>query len=159
MAELGVALHTGDWKLDDEPALGKPTDEEYAQIKKHPEFSEQILRRVDDFSRLADVACAHHERLDGRGYHHRLTADHLPTEARLLVVADVCEALTADRPYRDGMPWEKVWGIMTGDAGTAFCPDSVEALGRYHEKTTVTPRIEAQLEAIEKAVGDAAKLV
>ena len=138
---------------------GRPTDAEYAAIKKHPEYSERILRRVNDFSRLADVACAHHERLDGRGYHHRLEGDELPTEARLLVVADVCEALSADRPYRGGMPWEKAWGIISGDAGTAFCPDSVAALGAWHEKTAVTPRVEAQLERIEKAVADAAELV
>ena len=66
---------------------GRPTDDEYAQIKKHPEYSERILRRVNDFERLADVACAHHERLDGRGYHHRTDGDGLPTEARLLAVA------------------------------------------------------------------------
>ena len=61
---------------------GRPTNEEYEQIKKHPDYSERILRRVNDFQRLADVAGAHHERLDGRGYHHRTDGDHLPTEAR-----------------------------------------------------------------------------
>ena len=131
---------------------GRPTNDEYAQIRKHPEFSEQILRRVHDFGRLADVACAHHERLDGRGYHHRTTGDALPTEARLLAVADVAEALTADRPYRDAMPWEKVRAIMSGDVGTAFCGDCYEALESWHEKTTVTPRVEAQLEEIERLV-------
>ena len=132
---------------------GRPTDDEYAQIRKHPEYSEQILRRVNDFERLADVACAHHERLDGRGYHHRTDGDRLPTEARLLAVADVAEALTADRPYRDAMPWEKVQKIMSNDVGTAFCGDCYEALERWHDKTTVTPRVEAQLEEIERLVG------
>ena len=132
---------------------GRPTDDEYAQIKKHPEYSERILRRVNDFERLADVACAHHERLDGRGYHHRTDGDGLPTEARLLAVADVAEALTADRPYRSAMPWEKVRKIMSGDVGTAFCGDCYEALEAWHEKTTVTPRVEAQLEEIERLVG------
>ena len=131
---------------------GRPTDEEYAQIKLHPDYSERILRRVNDFQRLADVACAHHERLDGRGYHHRTGGEHLPTEARLLAVADVYEALTADRPYRGAMPWEKVRSIMSGDVGTAFCGDCYEALERWREKTTITPRVEAQLEEIERTV-------
>ncbi len=131
---------------------GRPTNDEYAQIRKHPEFSEQILNRVHDFERVADVACAHHERLDGRGYHHRTTGDELPTEARLLAVADVCEALTADRPYRDGMPWEKARAILRNDVGAAFCGDCVEALEAWREKTTVTPRIEAQLEEIDRLV-------
>ncbi|NNJ25187.1 HD-GYP domain-containing protein [Alienimonas chondri] len=132
---------------------GRPTDAEYAEIRKHPEYSEQILNRVHDFKRVADVACAHHERLDGRGYHHRTTGDHLPTEARLLAVADVCEALTADRPYRDGMPWEKTKSILRNDIGSAFCGDCVEACESWHDKTTITPRIEAQLEEIERLVG------
>ena len=135
---------------------GRPTDGEFAQIKKHPDYSERILRRVNDFQRLADVAGAHHERLDGRGYHHRTGGEHLPTEARLLAVADVYEALTANRPYRDAMPLEKVDKIMTGDVGTAFCGDCVDALHRWREKTTITSRVEAQLEEIEKAVASVA---
>jgi len=131
---------------------GRPTDAEYVEIRKHPDFSEQILRRVNDFGRLADVASAHHERLDGRGYHHRTTGEDLPTEARLLAVADVCEALTADRPYRDGMPWEKARSILREGVGTAFCGDCVEALERHREKTTITPRIEVQLEEIERLI-------
>ncbi len=132
---------------------GKPTDEEFAAIRRHPDFSEQILRRVDDFDRFADVASAHHERLDGRGYHRRMPGDVLPIEAKILAVADVYEALTANRPYRDGMPREKALGIMRKDLGTAFCPEAFEALLRWLDKTTFTPRVEQQLRAIERAHG------
>ena len=132
---------------------GKPTDDEYAQIRRHPEYSQQILGRVPDFARLADVSCAHHERLDGHGYHRRLEGEVLPTEARILAVADVAEALSAKRPYRDAMPWEKVHAVMSRDVGKAFCPDCFEAFEAYHGKTTITPRVEAQLEAIERVAG------
>lgn len=132
---------------------GKPTDEEFAAIRRHPDFSEQILRRVNDFDRFADVASAHHERLDGRGYHRRLPGDTLPAEAKILAVADVFEALTAKRPYRDGMPREKALDIMRKDLGTAFCPDVFEALLRWLDKTAFTPRVEEQLRAIERTYG------
>ena len=51
---------------------GKPTDEEFAAIRKHPDYSQQILARMPAFGILAHVASAHHERLDGRGYHRQL---------------------------------------------------------------------------------------
>ena len=130
---------------------GKPTDDEFAEIRKHPDLSEQVLRRVDGFARFADVACAHHERLDGRGYHRRLPDTVLPFEARILAVADVFEALTANRPYRDGMPAEKAFDIMRRDLGTAFDHECFAALLRHLEKTTMTSRVEDQLAAIEKA--------
>ena len=84
---------------------GKPTDEEMAIIRKHPDYSQQILQRVAAFKELADVAAAHHERLDGRGYHRRLAGEHLPWAARVLTVADMYEAMSARRPYRDAMSW------------------------------------------------------
>ena len=129
---------------------GKPTDDEFVEIRKHPDLSEQVLRRVDGFRRFADVACAHHERLDGRGYHRRLDDSILPLEACVLAVADVYEALTADRPYRSGMPTEKALDIMRRDVGKAFHPDCFEALLKWLDKTTFTSRVESQLSALEK---------
>ncbi|MBA3315370.1 MAG: HD domain-containing protein [Planctomycetaceae bacterium] len=128
-----------------------PTEEEFAAIRRHPDYSERILRRVANFERFADVASAHHERLDGRGYHRRLPGRELPQEARILAVADVYEALTANRPYRDGFPRAKTLDIMRKDLGTGLCPTVFEALGRWLDKTAITPRVEAQLAAIERA--------
>jgi len=79
---------------------GKLTDEEWMQMRRHPELTVRILERVSAFKDLAATAGAHHERLDGRGYHLGLRDEHLNRDARILAVADVCEALTADRPYR-----------------------------------------------------------
>ncbi len=59
---------------------GKLTDEEFATIRRHPEWTEQILRRVSRFDELASVAAAHHEKLDGTGYHRGLRGDVLGAE-------------------------------------------------------------------------------
>ena len=102
-------------------------------MRRHPELTVRILERVSAFRDLAATAGAHHERLDGRGYHLGLRAEQLNRDARILAVADVCEALTADRPYRDAMDPDQVREIMRGDAGTAFCHDALGALEETRE--------------------------
>lgn len=107
---------------------GKPDAEEWAAIRTHSWHSERILERIGALRDLAPVAGAHHERLDGGGYPGGLTACDLGLEVRILSVADVFDALSADRPYRAAMPLEKVWSILEGDVGTAFDADCVAAL-------------------------------
>jgi HD-GYP domain-containing protein (c-di-GMP phosphodiesterase class II) len=77
----------------DKPA--KLTDDEFARIRLHPAFTESILAGIPAFAGFAAVAAAHHERLDGRGYHHGVPAGDLPVSARILAAADVFEALAA----------------------------------------------------------------
>ena len=85
-------------RILDKPA--RLTDAEYERVKEHPLFTQWVLERVSCFEALAPVAAAHHERLDGSGYPRGLTADELTMTMRVLAMADVYEALTADRPYR-----------------------------------------------------------
>ncbi len=113
IGKLGVSN-----RILDKP--GKLTDEEFAEIRKHPRWTLQILERVAAFEEFATEAAHHHERLDGRGYPWNLPATRLSPIARVLAVSDVYEALTADRPYRAGLPVEKVREIMIRDRGTAF---------------------------------------
>jgi putative nucleotidyltransferase with HDIG domain len=110
----------------DKPA--KLTDEEFAQIKRHPVLGHEVLSRIAAFQELADVASAHHERLDGKGYPHGLGAEALSLDMRILAVADIFDALTADRPYRAAMPLEKAYAIMDDLAGTAIDTDCYAAL-------------------------------
>ncbi|MBA4029848.1 MAG: metal-dependent phosphohydrolase [Planctomyces sp.] len=131
---------------------GKPTDEEFAAIRKHPDFSEKILLNVPRFQQLADVAAAHHERMDGKGYHRRLVTEELPLHYRILAVADVYDALTAKRPYRDAMPLEKVMAIMDKDSGTSFAPEVVQALHEWIERNNPQTRVPQQLEAVDRLV-------
>ena len=107
--------------------LDKPgtlNDAEWALMQRHPEWTEQILRRVSRFDELAAVAAAHHEKLDGSGYHRGLRGEVLGQSARILAVADIFEAMTAERPYRAAMPAEQALALMRDDVGTKLCPDA-----------------------------------
>jgi HD-GYP domain-containing protein (c-di-GMP phosphodiesterase class II) len=111
--------------------LDKPdrlTERERAEIRVHPAYTQRILERVGAFSGIVPIASAHHERLDGKGYHLGLTGERLSRMSRALAVADVYEATTADRPYRKGLPRHEAIAILRGLAGTALCPTAVEAL-------------------------------
>ena len=101
---------------------GKLDDEEFARIRLHPAFTESILAGIPAFAGFATIAAAHHERLDGRGYHRGIPAGDLPLGARILAVADVFEAMTADRPYRGPMAPEEALAIARRDAGAALDP-------------------------------------
>jgi HD-GYP domain-containing protein (c-di-GMP phosphodiesterase class II) len=107
---------------------GKLTDVEFAIMRRHPAATRAILSRTGCFSELADVASSHHERLDGRGYDRGIRNRHLPIVARVLAVADICDALGASRPYREGMPPERVLAIMSREVGTAIDAECFAAL-------------------------------
>jgi len=100
---------------------GKPTEEEWACIRRHPFHTVQILGQITGFERLTAIAGAHHERLDGRGYFRGLAGDQLDLDMRVLAVADVFDALSADRPYRAAMPPDKVFAILDGEALDRDC--------------------------------------
>jgi putative nucleotidyltransferase with HDIG domain len=112
----------------DKPA--KLNDDEFAQMRMHAVHSETILSRITAFQDLAPIAAAHHERLDGKGYPKGLADNQIAMETRILTVADIFDALTADRPYRKAMPISKALGIMAGDVGTAIDPACFQALQR-----------------------------
>lgn len=109
---------------------GKLDDAEWVAMRNHARDSELILSRVGAFGDLARVAGAHHERLDGKGYPHGLSASEIGLDTRILSVADVFDALTADRPYRLGMPTQQAFAILDADSGCALDGDCVAALRR-----------------------------
>ena len=103
-------------------------ESEWSTVRRHPQWSMEILARVSAFGGVAEIAGAHHERLDGSGYHRGLDADQLDQPSRILAVADVAEALSADRPYRPALSPDEVFRIMRGDADRALDHDALEAL-------------------------------
>jgi putative nucleotidyltransferase with HDIG domain len=112
--------------------LDKPgglTGEEFAAMKRHPLFTVRILERVTPFAGIAAVGGAHHEKLDGSGYPYGLDESQLSQLARILTVADIYEALTAVRPYRDALAPEEALTLMAVDVGTKLCADCFGALG------------------------------
>ncbi len=111
--------------------LDKPdklTDQEFMIIKQHPVYSGDILLKVAAFSDIAQIARGHHERLDGNGYPDGLTGDQIDINTRIVTVADIFDALTADRPYRAAMPREKAFAIMDEMVGQAIDANCYVAL-------------------------------
>jgi len=111
--------------------LDKParlTGAETAEMRKHTGYTHEILARVSRFRAFAGLAAAHHERLDGSGYHQGLYANELPPLYRILAVADVAEALSAARPYRKALGREEVLRIMQREVGLGLCPIAFEVL-------------------------------
>ena len=105
---------------------GRLTDEEWAEMRRHPELGARIL----DHANLRDISAwvlAHHERIDGRGYPHGLAGDVIPLEARILAVADAYEAMTADRAYRAALGHDAAQQELRDGSGTQFDPEVVEA--------------------------------
>ena len=117
--------------------LGKPgrlTEAEFAVIKEHPRLTYDILSRITPLRGIAEIAANHHERLDGSGYHRGLTSDRLDVSSRTLAVADMYDALTQDRPYREALPKEKALNILGAESGEKLSPTSVAALGELAGK-------------------------
>lgn len=111
--------------------LDKPgalTENEWYVMRQHAHYTERILGHIAGFERFAFEAAAHHERLDGRGYCRGIGGDEVPALARVLSVADVFDALTSSRPYRDALPREHVLELMERDRGIGFDPDCLDAL-------------------------------
>ena len=108
---------------------GKLTPEEYQHIQEHVEITHNILEKIhmsDDFKMITEIACSHHEKYDGSGYYRHLKGEEIPFGGRILAVADVFDAITSKRHYRDKMPIQKVISILIGDSGTHFDANIVE---------------------------------
>jgi HD-GYP domain-containing protein (c-di-GMP phosphodiesterase class II) len=107
---------------------GRLDPAEFEVIRRHPELTLRILSPVPAFAAVAEIAACHHERLDGRGYFRGMTEPELALGARIVAVADVFEALTADRPYRAAMSTEAALVIMRQEIGQHLSGDVVDAL-------------------------------
>ena len=113
---------------------GKLTDEEFEIMKSHTtagkELIDQAIRTVHGEGYLTqgrDLAAYHHEKWNGTGYPEGLAGEEIPLSARVMAIADVFDALSSRRIYKDAMPFEKAVSIIKEDAGTHFDPQCVEA--------------------------------
>jgi HD-GYP domain-containing protein (c-di-GMP phosphodiesterase class II) len=109
---------------------GRPTDEEFAAIKRHPEIGYHILRGIVGFEDLLDGVLHHHERWDGRGYPHGLAAAQIPLYARIIGLADAFDAMSSTRAYRSAMPRDTVLAELRKGSGSQFDPAVVSAFAR-----------------------------
>jgi HD-GYP domain-containing protein (c-di-GMP phosphodiesterase class II) len=119
-------------KLDlPEHVLRKPgalTDEEFAVMQEHSERGAEIVSSAPGLRGAAAGVRSHHERLDGSGYPDGLEGEQIPIEARIVAVADVWDALTSRRVYRDALSHEDARQILQREAGSRLDRSCVRAL-------------------------------
>ena len=113
---------------------GELTEEEYIEIKRHPEGSYHILKAVDAYTKLADYVLSHHERWDGEGYPRGIKGKDIPLVSRIIAIADAFEAMTSTRPYRKTLSEAEALLEINKNAGTQFDPEIAHTfVQRYDE--------------------------
>ncbi len=117
---------------------GRLTPEEFEQVKIHPEAGFEILKDIPFHGPVAEIVLQHHERYDGTGYPRGLKRDEAMLEARILAVADIYEALTSDRPYRQALPHDQAMAHIIREAGKQVCPLCASAFGAANTSGTLS---------------------
>jgi putative nucleotidyltransferase with HDIG domain len=110
--------------------LNKPaklTSEEYALMKKHPEYGWAVLRQIPGMERASLVILHHHENFNGNGYPAGLRREEIPLGSRIVSVIDAFDAMVSSRPYRQGLPLEEAERRLLEASGTQFDPDVVKS--------------------------------
>ena len=107
---------------------GRLTDEEYDLMKNHPTIGANIMKEVRMLQRELPALADHHERMDGKGYPNGLADEEISLAGRIVAVADVFDALTSDRPYREALSVEEALDILNSDRDTHLDSQVVDAL-------------------------------
>ena len=118
---------------------GKLTEEEWKQVRKHPEISVSILSRIPDLRGILKIIRHHHEHYDGRGYPSGLSGEDIPLGARILAVTDMLDALISDRPYREKITFMEAIEEIRKVSGTQLDPQIVEVLDQIVESLSLDP--------------------
>ena len=131
IGKLGISS-----RILDKP--GALSDDEFTKMQTHAALSYDILARVPALRSLAASAASHHERLDGSGYPRGLNGHDICLASRVLAVADIYEALTAERPYRAAMPGDQALKIVREQAPVKLWDEAVAALERSLQASVPT---------------------
>lgn len=127
--------------------LKKPAkleNDEYALMKKHPEYGWAVLRTLPGFDRAALYILHHHESFDGKGYPAGLKSSEIPIASRIVSVTDAFDAMVSSRPYRQGLPFEEAIRRLILASGTQFDPLVVQSF---------LPLAQAEMETVFAAAG------
>nr|WP_083856529.1 HD domain-containing phosphohydrolase [Desulfosporosinus meridiei] len=112
----------------EETTLNKPgalAEEEWQEIKRHPEIGYRILSTVNDMSEIADYVLCHHEKWNGTGYPKGLKGEEIPFQSRIIAIIDAYDAMTSERSYRKALSEEVVIKEIQTNSGTQFDPEVV----------------------------------
>lgn len=140
--EIGYSsiLHDVGKLLVPDAVLGKPgklTDEEWVEMRRHPDHGARILGEREFFAMARDIARCHHERWDGSGYPAGLCGEAIPIAARITSVADVFDALTTKRHYKEAWSEEDALAELRALSGSSFDPAVVDAFLALHSEGEV----------------------
>jgi putative nucleotidyltransferase with HDIG domain len=106
---------------------GALTDQEWTEMRLHPEIGYNMLREVPFLKGAANIILAHHERWDGNGYPRGLHEDEIPLGSRIFSVVDTFDSMTSDRPYRRALSSKEALDEILRCSGSQFDPLAVEA--------------------------------
>jgi HD-GYP domain-containing protein (c-di-GMP phosphodiesterase class II) len=129
----GFLLHDVGKLAVPDAVLNKPGPldaDEWELMRRHPEKGAKILSTIPFLDRALDIVRHHHERWDGTGYPAGLPGDEIPLWARIFAVVDTVDAITSDRPYRQGRPLEVALEELRAGSGSQFDPGCVDAFMR-----------------------------
>ena len=144
-----AALHDVGKIVIPDSILRKPgplTDEEFAVMRTHTTVGSEMFGSVaasETIAMAAAIARSHHERWDGSGYPDGIAGEDIPIAARIVAVADVYDALTSKRPYREAMSDAEAIAMIDAGSGTQFDPRVVEALHRWRERAPLADAIDS----------------
>jgi putative nucleotidyltransferase with HDIG domain len=116
---------------------GPLTPEEFAVMKEHPRTGARILEPIPEYGHLIPIVLQHHEWFNGNGYPFGLAGEAIDEGARILAVADVYDALTSKRPYRQALTHEQAVSIIASHNGTQFDPRMIAAFFEMLETTGI----------------------
>lgn len=156
----GALLHDVGKILVQDKVLNKPgklTDEEFIEMRRHVEYGYDVVKHMPGISPISlEVLIQHHERLDGRGYPHKLSADGISHYGRMIAIVDSYDAITANRVYKDGFTSTHAFKILREASGVSYDTELVahfiRAIGVFPVGTLV--RLKSQRLGIVIQSGD-----
>ena len=143
---------------------GPLSEDEWAIMRSHPQCGHDIIAGLPFMARAAEIVLSHEEHYDGGGYPRGLAGDDIPWGARLFAVIDTLDAMTSNRPYRQGLPFDEAKAEILRMSGSQFDPQAVKAFvaeeavlrEMVEVKCAVTPQAYQPVERVEEGGGDVA---
>jgi HD-GYP domain-containing protein (c-di-GMP phosphodiesterase class II) len=138
--QIGSLLHdVGKIGIPDHILMkkGRLTPKEFEEVKKHPGIGSNLIGQVRVLNNVLPAIAEHHERLNGSGYPLGISKDQISMMGRIVAVADVFDAMSTDRPYREAICTQKVLDNLHRNAGILYDVDCIDALDRMIQRKEI----------------------